>query len=237
MRQKKPTIASVIFMVTWETVVLKQTAFCDFPMGILRTEMSDGAFESYWWVHSKSDSKKKFFCMWITRKSEGEWRHRAMWEVRIYTTKGCFGILRVLLLVQRRAMVRWKAGDEYIPNLTSKKIFSIWITRKSGGKWRHRRCGKSIYTRRARIVILSILLLVQRRAMVRWKCLRKAGMSRTQIWSQKIFAIQMWRKLGESDVTTKCKPYHDALCRCFVKLCRTAFNTETNNGALETGNE
>ena len=44
-------------------------------MGILRTEMSDGAFESYWWVHSKSDPKK-IFCMWITRKSEGEWRHR-----------------------------------------------------------------------------------------------------------------------------------------------------------------
>ena len=73
--------------------------------------------------------------------------------------------------------------------------------------------------------------------MVRWKCMRKAAISRTQIWSQKIFAIQMWRKLGESDVTTKCKPYHDTICRCFVKLCRTAFNTETNNGALENGNE
>ena len=59
--------------------------------------------------------------------------------------------------------------------------------------------------------------------------MRKAGISRTQIRSQKNFAIQMWRKLGESDVTTKCKPYHDTICRCFVKLCRTAFNTQTNN--------
>ena len=56
-----------------------------------------------------------------------------MWEVRIHHKK-CFGILRVLLLVQRRAMARWKAGDEYIPNLTSTKNFSIWITRKSGGE-------------------------------------------------------------------------------------------------------
>ena len=51
----------------------------------------------------------------------------------VYTTKKCFGILRVLLLVQRRAMARWKAGDEYISNLTSTKNFSIWITRKLGG--------------------------------------------------------------------------------------------------------
>ena len=52
----------------------------------------------------------------------------------VYTTKDCFETLRVLLLVQRQAMARWKAGDEYIPNLTSTKKFSIWITRKSGGK-------------------------------------------------------------------------------------------------------
>ena len=51
----------------------------------------------------------------------------------VYTTKECFVTLRVLLLVQRRAMVRWNAGDEYIPNLTSKTFFSIWITWKSGG--------------------------------------------------------------------------------------------------------
>ena len=34
-------------LVTWETVVLKQTAFFTKPMGILRTETSDGALESY----------------------------------------------------------------------------------------------------------------------------------------------------------------------------------------------
>ena len=120
----------------------------------------------------------------------------------VYTTKECFGILRVLLLVQRQAMARWKAGDEYIPNLTSTKNFSILITRKSGGKWRHRRCGKSIYTRRERIVTLSIYCSYRDE---RW-CVGKLVMSKTQIWHQKFYLhpdVARARGGQGSDVTSR----------------------------------
>ena len=45
----------------------------------------------------------------------------AMWEVHLHKEKHLV-TLRILLLVQRRAMARWKASDVYLSNLTSKKF-------------------------------------------------------------------------------------------------------------------
>ena len=66
-------------------------------------------------------------------------------------------------------MARWEAIDEYIPNLTSKNFFCIWITRKSVGSDVTGDVGNVSTPGKNVFMTLSILLLVQRRAMVRWK--------------------------------------------------------------------
>ena len=66
-------------------------------------------------------------------------------------------------------MARWKATDEYIPNLTLNIIFGIWITHKSGGSDVTGDVGNVSTPGKNVFMTLSILLLVQRRAMVRWK--------------------------------------------------------------------
>ena len=111
---------------------------------------------------------KSLVLLWITRKWRGEWRHRRFGKC-IYTRKKRFATLSILLLVQRRAMARWKATDACALKSELKFFFACDSPESQGGEWRHRRCGKCIYTRKERFVTLSILLLVQRRAMARWK--------------------------------------------------------------------
>ena len=72
--------------------------------------------------------------------------------------------LRILLLVQIRAMARWEATDEHIPNLTLNNFFCIWITHKSGGSDVTGDVG-NVSIPGKNVVTLGILLLVRRRAM------------------------------------------------------------------------
>ena len=137
-------------------------------MGILRTEMSDGAFESYWWVHSKSDPKKIFLHVDHPKVGRG------------VTSPG-------------------DVGSAYTPQKTVLRHWEFCCSYRDK----------------------------------RWR-VGKPMVSRTQIWPQKKFlSTGFGENWGWSDVTTGSKLYHHTWFSCFVKLCRTVFNTETSDGALK----
>ena len=72
------------------------------------------------------------FCIWMTRNFGGS-------DVTGRHGKGCYSnkqrvvSSQWLLVIQRRAMARWKVTDEYIANLTSNIFLCKWIIRMSGG--------------------------------------------------------------------------------------------------------
>ena len=148
------------------------------------------------------------------------------------SSKQRFVTSRWVFFVRRWAMARSKATDEYIPNLTPKKFFCMWITRKSEGEWRHRGDVGSAYTPQKTVLRHWEFCCSYRDK--RWR-VGKPMVSRTQIWPQKNFLSSGFGdNWGWSDVTTGSKLYHHTSFSCFVKLCRTAFNTGTSDGALES---
>ena len=121
----------------------------------------------------------------------------------VYTTKECFVTLRVLLLVQRRAMARWKAGDEYIPNLTStKKNLALGSPESRGGSDVTSDVG-SPSTPGENVLWHWAFYCSYRDE--RW-CVGKLVMSKTQIWHQKFYLhpdVARARGGQGSDVTSR----------------------------------
>ena len=72
------------------------------------------------------------FCIWMTRNFGGSdvtGRHGK----GCYSNKQRFVSSQWLLVVQRRAMARWKVTDKYIANLTSKFFYASGSSESRGG--------------------------------------------------------------------------------------------------------
>ena len=67
-----PKVGGVTSPAMWEVHLHQELAFCDIEYFVARTETSDGAFESYWCVRSKSDLKKIFLHMDYPKVKGGE---------------------------------------------------------------------------------------------------------------------------------------------------------------------
>ena len=94
----------------WEVRIHHKRVFWDIESFVARTETSNGALESWWWVHSKSNLNKKILAFG-SPESRVKVTSPAMWEVHLHQER-TYCDIEHLLLVQRRAMVRWKAGNE-----------------------------------------------------------------------------------------------------------------------------
>ena len=184
-------------------------------MGILRTEMSDGAFESYWWVHSKSDPKKIFLHVDHPKVGRG------------VTSPGDVGSAYT---PQKSVLLHWAFYCSYkderwcVRKLlvstfqiwSSKIYFCIWITRKSRGGSDVTGDGGSASTPGKSVLWHWAFCCSY--GDERWQ-VRKLIMSRTQIWHQKILCIQLWRESGRIDVTAGSHQDHNTWIRWFTKLC------------------
>ena len=96
----------------WEVRIHHKRVFCDIESFVARTETSNGALESWWWVHPKSNLKFFFLAIWSPEsRGGGKWRHWRCGKC-IYTRKERFVPSSILLLVQRRAIARSKADNE-----------------------------------------------------------------------------------------------------------------------------
>jgi len=110
------------------------------------------------------------------------WCKRRWHGKRWSSSKQRFVTSQWVFFVRRWAMARSKATDEYIPNLTPKKFFCMWITRKSEGEWRHRGDVGSAYTPQKTVLRHWEFCCSYRDK--RWR-VGKPMVSRTQIWPQK----------------------------------------------------